>query len=325
NLAFLRPRIEAETAALLGQKVEINNDIKFRLVGGRPALLLHHVSVGADVTADAVDLALRGFHPSRAVFVRAYGLALDGKKLGNFDFPVTVLPDGFSVSPLRGSLKGAALTGHVKYAGGVLSADGAVQGIPLSLLLGDAPEGEIAAQFALQSKGKTAEELLRGLDGRLLLTNNGGTLTSASLKFWSSGLLSSLLPGKTDKTPLNCAIVDFNIENGIAESRTIVVDTRDNTIFARGRIDLADGKIDMVLTPHPKDVQLLSLATPVRVAGPLENPVVTPEAGGVATKIGSMLLGVVNPAFALLPLMKTGFDDYKGSCATIAREHVKDK
>ncbi len=325
NLAPLKPHIERTTTALLGQKVTIGNNIKFRLVGGRPALLLHRVSIGADVKADAVALALRGLHPSRGVFVRAKGLKVDGVPLGDYDLPVTILKDGFEVKPLKGRLKDTTLDGSVKYASDNLYIDGAAKKVPLGMLLGDSAQGDVAAEFRLMSKGKTPVQLLGGLEGRFMLTNNGGTLTSSSLKFWSSGLLSSLLPGKEDKTQLNCAIVDFNIKDGMADSRTIVVDTGDNTIFAKGRIDLVNQKIDMVLTPNPKNMQLVSLATPMLVTGPIANPTVTPEAGGMVEKIGGMLLGVVNPALALLPLLETGFGDYQGSCAAIVKAREKQK
>ncbi len=325
NLGFLRPRIEAQTSALLGQKVVIGNDIKFRLVGGRPALLLHDVAIGRDIKADSVDLALRGLHPSRALFVRADDLHIDGRPLGDADLPLAILPDGFVIDPLRGRLKNATLSGRVSYAGGTLAVDGRAAGLPLALFLGDSAQGDLDAVFRLQSKGDTMQELLKNLAGRFMLTSNGGTLTSSSLRFWSNGLLSSLLPGNEDKTALNCAILDFNVDQGIADSRAIVVDTRDNTIFARGRIDLADGTIDMLVTPHPKDMQLVSLATPVKVTGRITDATVTPDADGVATKIGGMLLGVINPAFALLPLMQSGFDDYKGSCAAILKQRQSQK
>ncbi len=323
NLAPLKPRIESATTALLGRKVVIGNNIKFRLVGGRPALLLHHVSIGADVKADAVALALRGLHPSRGVLVRAKSLKVGGVLLGDYDLPVTILKDGFTVKPLKGRLKDATLNGRVKYAGAELYIDGMAKKVPLDMLLGDSAQGDVDAKFRFAAKGKTPAQLLGGLEGRFMLTNNGGTLTSASLKFWSSGLLSSLLPGREDKTQLNCAIVDFNVKDGMADSRTIVADTSSNTIFAKGRIDLVNGKIDMVLKPNPKNMQLVSLATPMLITGPLANPTVTPEAGGMVQKIGGMLLGMVNPALALLPLLETGFDDYQGSCAEIVRAHEK--
>jgi hypothetical protein len=49
------------------------------------------------------------------------------------------------------------------------------------------------------------------------------------------------------------------------------------------------------------------------VSGPFGNIGVHPDATGVAEKIGGFLLGAVNPAAMLLPLIKTGTLD-KNPC-----------
>ena len=76
----------------------------------------------------------------------------------------------------------------------------------------------------------------------------------------------------------------------------------------------------MVLNPSPKDISLVNFTTPVRIKGPFDNTTVTPQASGVAKKIGGMLLGVINPALEIIPLMETELGEYKGTCAEILKK-----
>ncbi len=324
NLQSQKPQIEAQITTLLHQKVRINGDIDFGLLGWRLALVLHKVEVGESVKADTVALTLRGLKFSQGVFVQANGLKFKDRLLGNYDIPVNVQPNGFEVYPLEGGLEGSAFAGNIKYIDGKLHIDGVLKDLSLDTLAEDT-EGKLDARINLEAKGDDGAQLIHSLTGRFTLTNGGGKLSSKSLAFWSRGLVASLLPGKKEATNLNCAIVDFNIENGVAHSRAIVVDTGDNTVFAKGDIALDSGKVDMVLKPNPKDMQLVSVATPVHITGSIDHATVTPQVSGVVKKVGGMLLGVVNPALALIPILEGGMDEYKGSCAQILKEHQPKK
>jgi len=324
DLDFMKPQIEAQATALLQQKVRINGSIRPGVLGFHPALVMHKVDVGVNVKADTVTVALQNPQSLQVVLVHADGLKFNGRLLGNYDIPVTVQQSGFEIYPLKGELEGSVLEGKVKYADGKLHIDGTLKNIPLNKFAEEA-EGMVEIKVDFDSKGDDSAALIRALKGRFILTTGSGKLTSKSLNFWSRGLLSSLLPGQKNETSLNCSIFDFDIENGAAHSRAIVIDTSENTVFAKGSLDLDKGQVDMVLKPNPKDMSLVSFATPMHITGPIDNAVVTPEAGGMAEKIGGMLLGVVNPAFALIPLMETGFDDYKGSCADIIKQHQPPK
>lgn len=324
DLDSLKPQIEARTSALLQEKVHIGGDMRPGFLEGHPALVMHNVDVGTDLKADAVSLALLSSRPIQKFFMHADGLTFKGRLLGNYDIPVTVLQTGFEISPLKGELDGAALTGKIKYNDKKLHIDAILKNYPLGKVAEEA-EGTVDGKLQLDGKGENSDQLIHTLTGRVMLTSGAGKLTSKSLNFWSRGLISSLLPGQKNETALNCSIVDFDIGSGIAHSRAVVVDTSENTVFAKGSIDLDKWQVDMVLKPNPKDMSLVSLATPVHVTGPLDNATVTPEVDGMAKKIGGMLLGVVNPALALIPILTSGMDEYTGSCADILKQYQPKK
>ena len=319
----LKSQIEAQTSELLEQKVRIKGNIHPGYLATYPALVMHGVEIGADVKADAVTVAVESRKPLLKVLVHASGLTFKDQPLGDYDIPVTAYPTGFKIDALKGELGTAALTGSVKYIDENLHIDVILKDVPLARLAEEA-DGKVDIKIQLDSKGDDAAKLIRALDGRFILTSGSGKLTSKSLNFWSRDLLRNFLPGSSASV-LNCAIIDFDIKNSIAESRALVVDTDENTIIGKGSIDLDKQTVDLILKPNPKDVSLVNLSTPVRVTGPFSNTVVTPQMGGMAKKIGGLLLDVVNPAFALLPVLQSGFDDYHGSCADIIKQHQPPK
>jgi uncharacterized protein involved in outer membrane biogenesis len=314
DLNRFKPEVESRASWLVEDKVRINGDVEGGFVGWRPALMMHDVEMGEDLRAETVLLT---FRLAPGAIVRAKGLRFKNYLFGDFTIPVSAGTNGFELRPVKGGRDGAVLSASVSYAGSSLLIEGEVEDIPLRLL-DEKAEGKVEGKFALAAEGENGDSLMRTLKGRFLLTSGAGRLTSKSLNFWSRSLITSLLlPIKKDETKLNCAIADFTIDKGVAQSRAIIVDTSENTVFGKGKINLVKGTMDMLLKPSPKDLTLFDVATPVRISGPLENPVIAPQAGGMAKKLGGMFLTVVNPALAIIPLMESGFGEYKGSCSEI--------
>ncbi len=288
NFDSLKPQIEAQTSTLLEQKVRIRGDIEPGILDFHPALVMHQVEIGTDVKADAVALAVQERKPLLKILVHADGVNFRGWLLGNYDIPVTVTSAGFEIHPLKGGLNGSVVAGTVKYTGKDLHIDGTLKDVPLAELAEEA-EGKVDIKLQLDSKGDNAVQFIRTLDGRFTLTSDSGKLTSRSLNFWSRDLLRNFLPGGSSATKLNCAIIDFDLRNGIASSRALIIDTDENTIIGKGSVDLGKETVDLLLKPSPKDLSLVNITTPVRVTGPFSNTVVTPQVGSMAKKIGGFL------------------------------------
>jgi AsmA protein len=74
-----------------------------------------------------------------------------------------------------------------------------------------------------------------------------------------------------------------------------------------GTINLKNEVMDIKLNPKPKDTSLASLNSPLYVRGTFSAPKVAPDMGRLAAKgVGAVLMGVVNPLLAVLPLLKEG-------------------
>jgi hypothetical protein len=72
-------------------------------------------------------------------------------------------------------------------------------------------------------------------------------------------------------------------------------------------VNLKDETIDVTLRPEPKDKSILVLRAPIRLHGRLGDPDVSVNKGVIAARAGSsLLLGLLHPLAALLPLIETG-------------------
>ena len=83
--------------------------------------------------------------------------------------------------------------------------------------------------------------------------------------------------------------------DGEVQSDAILFDTDRITVGGFGTLDLGTEKVDLILTPQPKNPTLVSLGVPVRISGSLADPDVTSNKLRIAQGGGWYLLGLINP------------------------------
>lgn len=169
--------------------------------------------------------------------------------------------------------------------------------------------GTIDGHAKLQGRGNSTAQMLGTAQGRVALVSSGGSVSNLLLALAGADgarILRFLVLGDRN-APLHCAAVSFNVKQGVMASEVMVVDASDTNISGEGRISLRDETLDFTLQPLPKNPSLLSLRGPLHVSGTfaepgiaIDKPTVTLRAGG------ALLLGVINPFAALLPLVETG-------------------
>jgi len=120
--------------------------------------------------------------------------------------------------------------------------------------------------------------------------------------------------GKHD-TKLTCMVSRFDIRGGLATSRDLLIDTSDATIVGTGTISLGSERLDLELTPRPKEASLLNLAIPIDIGGTFKQPTVQPNRLAMAEDVAKGVVTWINPLFALLPLVLDSSDD-KTPCVT---------
>jgi uncharacterized protein involved in outer membrane biogenesis len=162
----------------------------------------------------------------------------------------------------------------------------------------------------LAATGDSVKALAGSADGRVSLAVDRGTISNLVLELLGLDAGEALLifAAKGDREiPLHCAVADFGIENGVAATNVLVLDTADTIVIGSGVVDLRREALDLTLYPRPKDRSMLAARAPLHVRGQLRDPRVQPDAASLATRgLGAAALALVNPLLALLPFIETG-------------------
>jgi hypothetical protein len=110
------------------------------------------------------------------------------------------------------------------------------------------------------------------------------------------------------------------VQKGVAQANAFVFDTTVVNVSGSGTINLANEKMDLTLKPEPKDSGVGSLRTPLHIRGTFGQPDVGPDMGKLAARSGgALLMGILNPLLAVLPLIEEGKGKDSNCAALIAQ------
>lgn len=188
--------------------------------------------------------------------------------------------------------------------------------------------GQLQGHALLQGNGHSTAEILASLQGRIFTTVQDGALSHLLVE--ASGLdaaeaLGVYLQGDRP-LPLDCAVADLTVAQGVMRPAALVLDTADTTIWMDGTLSLAQETLDLRAMVAPKDISPLSLRAPLHVGGSFAQPQVSVEKKPLGLKLGSsLLLGLLNPLAALIPLVDVGSSDVAQGQAQICQAHLQKK
>jgi uncharacterized protein involved in outer membrane biogenesis len=188
--------------------------------------------------------------------------------------------------------------------------------------------GQLQGHATLQGSGRSTAEILATLQGDIAAEVRHGTLSHLLVEMGGLDVAESLgmLLKGDEALVLDCALADLAVAGGTLRPRLLVLDTRDSTVWADGSLSLATEQLDLRAVVAPKDFSMLTLRAPLQLRGSFAHPTVTVEKGPLGLKLGSaLLLGLVNPLAALLPLVDVGrAQEARASAASCqARMHGK--
>ena len=167
------------------------------------------------------------------------------------------------------------------------------------VLASDALEGKVDIDVKVKGRGASVAALMGSLDGHArLLMADGRAKAGKQLELLIGGvttLVGTMTADPSEWTQLNCVAVDFEIEQGIASKKVMLLDTDVATVVGEGSIDLGKETIAMTVTPSPKSVTL-NVAVPVKVGGTLANPTFRPDELATARRVGGLALMLFPPA-----------------------------
>jgi uncharacterized protein involved in outer membrane biogenesis len=173
--------------------------------------------------------------------------------------------------------------------------------------------GEIDGRIRLLTQGSSVEDLLGSADGQIVLTMGGGAMNALVVQLAGLDvagtvgvLLESLVSTEEVRTPIRCVIVNLNLEQGVATTSPLLIDTVASKITVDGEINLRDETLDIFIEGLPKEPSPLSAQQPIRVEGELRSPTIHPAPGRTESPGLGWLLA---PLAAVLPFFDIGAEE----------------
>jgi uncharacterized protein involved in outer membrane biogenesis len=161
----------------------------------------------------------------------------------------------------------------------------------------------------LRAKGDSVQAMMDVVDGNVQLAMGPGQVSNILLEAvgLDAGEMLRLFATGDRMIKVRCVVANFGLRQGMAEARALVAATQDTNVIGTGSVDLAKERLDLTFHPEPKDMSILAARAPIHLSGSFKDPKVRPDAKVLAAKgIGAVLLGLVNPVLALVPLIETG-------------------
>jgi AsmA protein len=189
----------------------------------------------------------------------------------------------------------------------------------------EASLGDINGLIELAGRGDSVAEILGTANGKVGMFIDGGKISRfmmelVALDVWGAAKVK--LSGD-EPIDIRCAIADFSVKEGMMNTNAFVFDTQVVNVAGEGQINLKSEEMNLKLNPEPKDRSIASLNSPLFIRGTFGSPKFAPEWKRVGAKgVGAVVMGVLSPVLAILPLMKEG-KDKDSPCAQLIAEATK--
>lgn len=163
----------------------------------------------------------------------------------------------------------------------------------------DGPEiadGRALVLFEGKSAGNSPALLAAGLNGRFYVELEDGRIPSKFSSMMSGDVVdvfknfTAAISGRKNEK-IECALAAFEIIDGIARAKSMLLLTQQAAVTGSGRINLGQESLHIDLKPQPRNVSMVNLATGLRLRGTLSNPKFEINKASVAKKAGVSALG----------------------------------
>jgi hypothetical protein len=205
---------------------------------------------------------------------------------------------------------------------------GSVDGLRLSALfpkveLMEKSFGRLDGAMAVNGTGNSIAKMLGTSNGEARVYIRNGRFSKQMLDLAAlnvGSVVVAKLFGENKEVQLRCAVADFGIKDGIAQTRSVKLNTEEAVVEAMGTIDLGREYMDLYIKPESLKWKFFSLRTPLYVKGNFADPKVGLEAGPLLLRAGAAVAAaVVAPAaLALVPVTVPAAEDDENCAALLA-------
>lgn len=326
----LQGDIETENSSLEGQ-IRISRSVKKTSVQGHVTaqrlfirdidMILQTIDEIQDVVKDppAGQKELKLTDMDLDLDLEIQKLVAKELSLGSLSGPLSI-SGGVLTFPVEGEISKGRLSGNLELKAPeppfALTSDIQINGLDYGELQSRLDQdvnisGTGDLRFQVSSNGTMAEDIWRNADGNFVFIGGKGRLNAGVLNLWGGGLVNAMLPdfSAEEDFNMNCLIMDFEIEQGMAEANAFFADTNRLTVVGEGSYNIPDNNLNMQLKPETKDIAIGDVATAINISGPIQSPAISPSAFSLGKKLGTLLLGTINPAFLAFSLTDLGLTD----------------
>ena len=131
--------------------------------------------------------------------------------------------------------------------------------------------GAISGLVSLVGKGNSLAAIVGNSSGSLKATMARGRLSSladAKLGLDFGKVFVEFIRGDRDSA-VHCGALSFWVNNGVGKSQAIVLETDSTHVTGAGTLDLRNERVDITLTPEPRNPSLFTRRSSIRAHGPL--------------------------------------------------------
>lgn len=179
--------------------------------------------------------------------------------------------------------------------------------------------GLLNGRARLEGTGRSTAEILARGNGSMTFGTAGGNLSAfmADLAGLRIGNAIASAFGIPSRTNLECFVADFALQNGVLNTRALLLETEDATILGSGTIRLSDERLDLRLVSQAKTFTVASLPTSLGVTGTFSSPSVFPIIiQRDDNSAFGQLLNVLRAPLSLVPIVEFGIGP-DARCETI--------
>jgi uncharacterized protein involved in outer membrane biogenesis len=137
--------------------------------------------------------------------------------------------------------------------------------------------GLINGKLKLEGKGNTVKTILSSATGQAYLMLVNGKISAFIVEVLGLDIVEALgfyLLGDK-QIPILCAVLDADIRNGVAVTKSMILNTQDTVVYGKGKLSFKSEDIQLSLTPFPRDFSPLTLRSTLNVTGTLLKPKVS--------------------------------------------------
>jgi uncharacterized protein involved in outer membrane biogenesis len=242
-----------------------------------------------------------------------------------------------SFNPLEFGIAGGKLAGPIKVDGNKEPVRGEVnmrvRGLQLAKLFPTVKQaqgsiGDLNGLIELSGTGDSVGKLLGSSAGKIGVYMDEGKVSRFLMELMALQLWDAVrvkLKGD-EEIDIRCVIADFGVKGGVAQTNAFVFDTEVVNVGGSGTINLKTEEMDLTLKPQPKDRSIGSLRTPLHIKGTFSEPDIGPDMGRLAARgAGTLVMGILNPLLAILPLLEEGKGKDSNCGALIAQANASSK